>query len=207
MAKCLNCDREFEAKRSDAKCCSAKCRVTFNRKRNIVTDKPVTDSKTQAGEIKCVGAPQVGPVVVRDLYPNRPSLSEQPKTNKTIDGAMRMRAEAADYVMGRKVFKTRQESDAEFTRLMAQDDRSRPNKRVSKPGDEDYPAQTGTKKCWCCGEVLEWDVLVCCGPCAWSGKAKREREAGRGPDADRSDIDRLHDVIDDVVMRAVGAEE
>jgi len=45
MAKCLNCGVQFEAKRVDARCCSAKCRVTLNRKRNIVTDNPdiVTD--------------------------------------------------------------------------------------------------------------------------------------------------------------------
>ena len=37
--KCLNCNKEFEAKRTDAKFCSSLCRVTHNR----VTDKSVTD--------------------------------------------------------------------------------------------------------------------------------------------------------------------
>ena len=33
--------------------------------------------------------------------------------------------------------------------------------------------------CWCCGNRIP-DGTVCCGPCAWSGKAKAER-AGRYP--------------------------
>ena len=35
--KCTNCNIEFEG-RSDAKFCSPKCRVTFNRKGSVVTD-------------------------------------------------------------------------------------------------------------------------------------------------------------------------
>jgi len=34
-------------------------------------------------------------------------------------------------------------------------------------------------KCWCCGGDVQAG-LVCCGPCAWSGKAKEER-GGRYP--------------------------
>ena len=42
--KCENCGEEFEAKRADAKYCSAKCRVAANR--NNVTDNSVTDNVT-----------------------------------------------------------------------------------------------------------------------------------------------------------------
>lgn len=34
-------------------------------------------------------------------------------------------------------------------------------------------------KCWCCGDDIG-PGLVCCGPCAWSGRAK-EKRAGRYP--------------------------
>ena len=37
--------------------------------------------------------------------------------------------------------------------------------------------QGGT--CWCCGKDIH-EALVCCGDCAWSGKAKQVR-AGAGP--------------------------
>ncbi|KKN47758.1 hypothetical protein LCGC14_0659920 [marine sediment metagenome] len=33
--------------------------------------------------------------------------------------------------------------------------------------------------CWCCGSDINM-ALVCCGPCAWSGKAAAQR-AGRAP--------------------------
>lgn len=39
MKQCKQCGVEFEAKRNDAKFCSAKCRVTFNRVTVNVTDK------------------------------------------------------------------------------------------------------------------------------------------------------------------------
>ena len=34
-------------------------------------------------------------------------------------------------------------------------------------------------ECWCCGKEIA-SILVCCGECAWSGKAKQQR-AGRQP--------------------------
>jgi len=42
--KCYTCQKEFESKRTDAKFCSASCRVTFNRNKVSVTDKSVTDN-------------------------------------------------------------------------------------------------------------------------------------------------------------------
>lgn len=36
--KCENCGIEIESKRTDAKFCSPKCRVTFSRKQSVVTD-------------------------------------------------------------------------------------------------------------------------------------------------------------------------
>ena len=39
MTKCLNCNNEFKAKRTDQRFCSTKCRVAFSRNitRNTVT--------------------------------------------------------------------------------------------------------------------------------------------------------------------------
>jgi hypothetical protein len=31
-------------------------------------------------------------------------------------------------------------------------------------------------KCWCCGADLDHPKQVCCGPCAWSGKAATKRQ-------------------------------
>ena len=48
MKQCQQCNQEFESKRTDAKYCSAKCRVTANRVTDNVTDNPavgVTDNK------------------------------------------------------------------------------------------------------------------------------------------------------------------
>lgn len=36
--KCTNCNIEFESKRKDARFCSDNCRVTFSRKKSVVTD-------------------------------------------------------------------------------------------------------------------------------------------------------------------------
>lgn len=117
----------------------------------------------------------------RMAFKRKAKLETNTATNEQVEPNTMATSKDVHYHIGDKTFKTRQESDAEFTRLMATADRDQPNKKVSKPGDADYPAQSGTKKCWCCGSDLEWDVLVCCGPCAWSGAAKRAREAGYGP--------------------------
>ena len=42
MSNCIQCNREFEAKREDAKCCSPLCRKKLSRD---VTDNIVTDNK------------------------------------------------------------------------------------------------------------------------------------------------------------------
>lgn len=47
--KCQVCDKDFISKRADAKFCSPKCRVTFNRNK-VVTDKVVTD-KSVTGSV------------------------------------------------------------------------------------------------------------------------------------------------------------
>ena len=41
--ECIVCNQVFEAKRADARYCSAKCRVTANRNKDAVTDNSVTD--------------------------------------------------------------------------------------------------------------------------------------------------------------------
>lgn len=114
MAKCLNCGEDVmqtPGKRPRLYCSGA-CGKAFQRKAAI---------------------------------PDKTSLPDMPLPDKTtpdaISGqevAMLMKANPVRYWTGNKTFETRQESDAEFTRLMAQDDRSRANQRVSKPGDADY---------------------------------------------------------------------
>ena len=41
------------------------------------------------------------------------------------------------------------------------------------------PQQVKGGTCWCCGVSIN-KVTVCCGPCAWSGRAKAKR-AGTAP--------------------------
>lgn len=55
---------------------------------------------------------------------------------------------------------------------------------VEYPDKEGIPRQgiLGIVKggiCWCCGSDINM-ALTCCGPCAWTGKAKAKR-AGREP--------------------------
>ncbi|KKN78824.1 hypothetical protein LCGC14_0345960 [marine sediment metagenome] len=50
------------------------------------------------------------------------------------------------------------------------------------PNDKAHRQRTQLVKpghCWCCGNEIE-PILVCCGPCAWSGRAKAKR-AGAAP--------------------------
>jgi hypothetical protein len=56
--KCLQCDKEFESKRIDARFCSGKCRIAYHRNelsvtKDTVTDKSVTDNVTDK-EVKTV---------------------------------------------------------------------------------------------------------------------------------------------------------
>lgn len=155
MAKCLNCGSEFEAKRIDAQCCSGACRSALSKKTGAL-------SKLSLGVQKAID----------EICKSRAEAG-------LLDDRPERIARAVAYA---KMFPNKKDVGYQFTRLMATADRDQPNQRVSKPGDEDYPAQSGTKKCWCCGSDLDWDVLVCCGPCAWSGAAKRARADGWGPD-------------------------
>lgn len=53
--------------------------------------------------------------------------------------------------------------------------------------------------CWCCGNEIH-EALVCCGPCAWSGKAKAKR-AGAAPPRTGGDRHTLHPAIIAVIKR------
>lgn len=57
--KCINCGREFEAKRSDAKYCGAYCRVTANR---IKGEIPVTKEEISVTTVTANELLQVKPV-------------------------------------------------------------------------------------------------------------------------------------------------
>ena len=50
---------------------------------------------------------------------------------------------------------------------------------TDKPISVTEQIQAVPGKCWCCGESIP-EGTVCCGPCAWSGRAKEKRN-GRYP--------------------------
>lgn len=50
---------------------------------------------------------------------------------------------------------------------------------VTVTQSDGYSSRGVSGKCWCCGDDTH-PGLVCCGPCAWSGRAK-EKRAGRYP--------------------------
>ncbi len=50
---------------------------------------------------------------------------------------------------------------------------------VTSPFRDDIGPISEQPKCWCCGNDIPVGT-VCCGPCAWPGKAKAKREAGEG---------------------------
>lgn len=88
QVKCLKCDKEFEAQRSSAKFCSAKCRVDFNRAVGVEPEPPkVEDTPKEAAK------PEKKKVVLPNPKPKKETSDrkilnpEAPKTKQMLEPA------------------------------------------------------------------------------------------------------------------------
>jgi len=104
MAKCMNCGKDYEAKRSTSSYCSPACKQAFYRNRMV----------SVTGESVTVTMPE-------QAYPDKPP-------------------------------------EVLASRLLSK-------QGSAKPGEPDYPEQTGLNTCNRCGCKLKWDVLDTCLPC------------------------------------------
>lgn len=168
MAKCLQCGKEYEAKRSTARYCSAKCRkLAFHKNGKVsVPEVSVPSTVTPKGITIPEGyQDDTGAVTGQTLPANFGQIDCQcMHCQQNRRSNHKLLINHGDHKPANQLMKNEVN-------------------RVSLPGDIDYDGVCSSKlpnnKCWCCGNDIPGGT-VCCGPCAWSGRAK-EKRAGRYP--------------------------
>lgn len=198
----MYCGNEFEAKRSDARFCGPGCQKAHKRaelRKSEATASPSVDELGQVSTkppiISDTMSDLRSEVIISDIakaeanrmIANAKNVSGDDVSQAEIDALPQLLKEDINElcdsdpvmyddrderfvraVLYRRKFPDRVYHSNRFTGK----DRS-----LAKPGDDDYPKQQGTSSCKYCGCKLEWDVLECCGPCAWQPETREQRRA------------------------------
>lgn len=86
QVKCLKCDKEFEAQRSSAKFCSAKCRVEFNRAVGVEPEPPkVEDTPKEAAKPEKKKVVPPSPKPKKETSDRKILNPEAPKTKQMLE--------------------------------------------------------------------------------------------------------------------------
>jgi len=163
----MQCGKAFEAKRSTARYCSDRCRWLAHNAKDAPTLK--TNAKAEAGRIIAnAKTVSVGDVTQAEIDALPQALRDD--INGLCDSDPKLYDDRRERLVRAVLYRRKFPDKIYHSNQFTGKDRS-----LAKPGDADYPEQQGTSTCKYCGAKLDWDILECCGPCAWQPETREQR--------------------------------